>query len=178
MIEKKAKEIKLLVLDVDGVMTDGRIVMNDLGQEIKYFNVRDGHGIRLLLHAGVEVALITGRASETVRFRAADLGIKMVYQGVKDKEAVCKRIMAEKGLERDHVCCMGDDLPDIPMLRCAGFPVAVADAAMEIRDAALYVTKAQGGFGAVREVCEIILKAKGAWPEFIGNNEKTKLGFT
>ncbi len=178
MIENRAKEIALLVLDVDGVMTDGRIVMNDLGQETKYFNVKDGHGIRLLLHAGIDVAIITGRESETVRLRAADLGITMVYQGIKEKEAVCKKIIAEKGLKIDQVCCMGDDLPDIPMLRCAGLPVAVADATMETRDAAIYVTKAPGGFGAVREMCEIILKAKGKWPEFYGNNEKTKLGFT
>jgi YrbI family 3-deoxy-D-manno-octulosonate 8-phosphate phosphatase len=178
MLEERAKEIALIVLDVDGVMTDGRIVMNDLGQEIKYFNVKDGHGIRLLLHAGVDVAIITGRESVAVRLRAADLGITMVYQGIKEKESVCRRIMAEKGLKMDQVCCVGDDLPDIPMLRCAGLPVAVADAAIETRDAALYVTKARGGFGAVREVCEIILKAKGKWPEFKANNEKTKLGFT
>lgn len=178
MIEEKAKRIELLVLDVDGVMTDGRIVINDLGQEIKFFNVRDGHGIRLLLYAGIDVAIITGRESEAVRLRAADLGISRVYQGVKDKETICKRIMAEKGLERDQVCCMGDDLPDIPMLRCAGLPVAVADATIETRDAALYITQSPGGYGAVREMCEIILKAKGAWPVFNGNNEKTKLGFT
>jgi 3-deoxy-D-manno-octulosonate 8-phosphate phosphatase (KDO 8-P phosphatase) len=178
MIDEKAKNIELLVLDVDGVMTDGRIVMNDLGQELKFFNVRDGHGIRLLLYAGVEVAIITGRSSETVRLRAADLGITMVYQGVKDKETICKKIMTEKGFKKDQVCCMGDDLPDIPMLRCAGLPVAVADATIETREAALYVTKAPGGYGAVREMCEIILKAKGAWPGNKGNNEKTKLGFT
>lgn len=178
MLEEKAKRIELLVLDVDGVMTDGRIVMNDLGQELKFFNVKDGHGIRLLLYAGIDVAIITGRESETVRLRAADLGIMRVYQGVKEKEAICKKIMAEKGLERDQVCCMGDDLPDIPMLRCAGLPVAVADATIETRETAIYITKAPGGYGAVREVCEIILKAKGAWPEFKGNNEKTKLGFT
>ena len=178
MIDEKAKKIQLLVLDVDGVMTDGRIVMNDLGQEIKFFNVKDGHGIRLLLTAGIDVAIITGRESETVRRRALDLGITTVYQGIKDKESVCKKIMEEKGLEKEQVCCMGDDLPDIPMLRCAGLPVAVADATYETRESALFVTRAQGGYGAVREMCEIILKAKGAWPDVKGLNEKNKIGFT
>lgn len=178
MIDEKAKKIQLLILDVDGVMTDGRIVMNDLGQEIKFFNVKDGHGIRLLLTAGIDVAIITGRESETVRRRALDLGITTVYQGIKDKESVCKKIMEEKGLEKEQVCCMGDDLPDIPMLRCAGLPVAVADATYETRESALFVTRAQGGYGAVREMCEIILKAKGAWLEIKGLNEKNKIGFT
>ena len=178
MIDEKAKKIQLLILDVDGVMTDGRIVMNDLGQEIKFFNVKDGHGIRLLLTAGIDVAIITGRESETVRRRALDLGITTVYQGIKDKESVCKKIMEEKGLEKEQVCCMGDDLPDIPMLRCAGLPVAVADATYETRESALFVTRAPGGYGAVREMCEIILKAKGAWLEIKGLNEKNKIGFT
>lgn len=178
MLNEKAKKIKMLVLDVDGVMTDGRIIMNDLGQEIKAFDVKDGHGIRLLLNAGIEVAIITGRESEAVRRRASDLGIPTVFQGIKDKESVCRRIMKEKGLEKDQVCCMGDDLPDIPMLNCSGFPVAVADATDETRDSAVYVTKAPGGYGAVREVCEIILKAKDAWPKINGIQERNKLGFT
>jgi 3-deoxy-D-manno-octulosonate 8-phosphate phosphatase (KDO 8-P phosphatase) len=178
MIDQKAKKIKMLILDVDGVMTDGRIVMNDLGQEIKFFNVKDGHGIRLLLKAGIDVAIITGRESEAVRLRAADLGIQIVYQGVKDKESVCKNIMNEKGLVKEQVCCIGDDLPDIPMLGCAGLPVAVADGTYETRKSAIYVTKASGGGGAVREMCEIILKAKGAWPKINGIQGKNKLGFT
>ena len=175
MIDEKAKKIKMLVLDVDGVMTDGRIVMNDLGQEIKFFNVKDGHGIRLLLKAGIDVAIITGRESETVRRRASDLGIQIVYQGIKDKAS---KIIKEKGFEKEQVCCMGDDLPDIPMFECAGLPIAVADAAYETRESAVYVTKSSGGCGAVREVCEIILKSKDAWPKISGIQEKNKLGFT
>ena len=178
MINEKAKMIQLLILDVDGVMTDGRIVMNDLGQEIKFFNVKDGHGIRLLLNTGIDVAIITGRTSETVRRRAADLGIPIVYQGIKDKESICKKIMEEMGLEKEQVCCMGDDLPDIPMFKCAGLSVAVADAAYETRKSAVYVTKAPGGYGAVREMCEIILKARDAWPKIDVIQEKNKLGFT
>lgn len=178
MIDDKAKKIELLILDVDGVMTDGRIVMNDMGQETKYFNVKDGYGIRLLLDANIDVAIITGRESETVKHRASDLGIKLLYQGIKDKESICKKIMKEKGLKKDQVCCMGDDLPDIPMLNCAGLPVAVADATHETRESAVYITKTPGGCGAVREMCEVILKAKGVWPKITGIHEKNKIGFT
>ena len=170
--------IELLILDVDGVLTDGRIIMNDLGQETKYFNVKDGHGLRLLMNAGIDVAIITGRESEVVKRRASDLGIEILFQGVKDKESVCRNLIEEKGLEKDQVCCMGDDLPDIPMFKCSGLPVAVADAAPEARESAAYITKAPGGFGAVREMCEIILKAKNAWPKIEGIAEKIKLGFT
>ena len=100
-INEKAKKIELLILDVDGVLTDGRIIMNDLGQETKYFNVKDGHGLRLLMDAGIEVAIITGRESEVVKQRAADLGIKIIFQGIKDKESVCKSLIEEKGLEKE-----------------------------------------------------------------------------
>lgn len=177
MTDEKAKKIELLVLDVDGVLTDGRIIINDLGQETKYFNVKDGYGLRRLMDAGIDVAIITGRESEAVKHRAADLGIEMVFQGIKDKESVCRKVIRDKGLDKEQVCCMGDDLPDIPMLKCAGLPVAVADAAVEIREFASYVTKSPGGFGAVREMCEIILKAKNAWPKIQGMPEKTKIGF-
>ena len=130
------------------------------------------------MKAGIDVAIITGRESETVRRRALDLGISILYQGIKDKESVCKKIMKDKGLKKEQVCCMGDDLPDIPMLNCAGLPVAVADATYETRKSALFVTKAPGGYGAVREMCEIILKARDAWPKIDGIQEKNKLGFT
>jgi 3-deoxy-D-manno-octulosonate 8-phosphate phosphatase (KDO 8-P phosphatase) len=178
MLEERASRIKLLILDVDGVMTDGRIIMNDLGQEIKYFNVKDGHGLRLLLRAGIHVAIITGRESKTVAHRASDLGIRDVYQGVEDKKSVCEKLLYEKGLLNDEVCCIGDDLPDIPMFECVGFPIAVADATKETRESALYVTRNSGGNGAVREVCELILKARNLWPEIKGLHPKNKLGFT
>lgn len=178
ILEEKASRIKLLVLDVDGVLTDGRIIMNDLGREIKYFNVKDGHGLRLLLNAGIDVAIITGRESKTVTHRASDLGIRDVYQGIKDKKSTCERMLKEKGLMKDEVCCMGDDLPDIPMFECIGFPIAVADATKETRESALYVTRNRGGNGAVREVCELILKARGQWPEIKGLPSKHKIGFT
>lgn len=164
MLDKRLRDIKILVLDVDGVMTDGRIYMNDNGGETKAFNVKDGYGIRMLLEAGIDVAIITGRQSGVVDQRAKDLGIKWVHQGVKDKMSACIRLLEDRQLTGDQTCYMGDDLPDVPLLRYVGLPVAVADAVKEVREAALYVTEKTGGNGAVREVCELILKAQGAWP--------------
>jgi len=163
MSDNRFEKIKILMLDVDGVMTDGRIIINDLGEETKSFNVKDGYGIRVLLDAGIDVAIITGRESRVVEHRAKDLGIRLVYQGVKDKKAVCVKILEEKNLIRDQACYIGDDLPDIPPLRYVGLPVAVADAVKEVREAAVYITQKEGGNGAVREVCELILRARGAW---------------
>ncbi len=163
MLEEKALKIKLLVLDVDGVMTDGRIIMDDSGRESKAFNVKDGYGLRRLMNAGIEVAIITGRESNVVAQRAKELGIGDVYQNVKDKGLIFQRLLEIKGLKKDETCCMGDDLPDIPMFEYAGLSVAVADAAEEAREAATYVTKNEGGKGAVREVCELILKSQKAW---------------
>ncbi|MBN1625484.1 MAG: HAD hydrolase family protein [Deltaproteobacteria bacterium] len=164
MLDKKLKRIKILILDVDGVMTDGRIYMNDHGEETKAFNVKDGYGIRSLLYAGIDVAIITGRESGVVGQRAKDLGIKYVYQGVSDKRSAGIGLLQEKGLAGDQACYIGDDLPDVPLLRYVGLPVAVADAVEEVREAALYVTGKNGGDGAVREICELILKSQGAWP--------------
>ena len=164
MNRDQASKVRLLILDVDGVMTDGRIIINDRGEETKYFNVKDGQGLRLLLEAGIDVAIITGRRSQTVEHRAKELGIGDVYQAVKDKGALCRGLMEEKGLGKDQVCCMGDDLPDLQVFREVGIPVAVADAVGEVKDAAVYITKNRGGDMAVREVCELILKAQGRWP--------------
>ncbi len=159
-----ATRIKLLILDVDGVMTDGRIIMNARGEEIKRFHVRDGYGIKCLLDAGIDVVIITGRKSKVVEFRAKELGIQEVYLGVKEKGSVCRELIERKNLIKDEVCCMGDDLPDLSMFIQAGVCIAVADAAAEVRNAASYVTEQRGGHGAVREVCELILKAQQNWP--------------
>jgi 3-deoxy-D-manno-octulosonate 8-phosphate phosphatase (KDO 8-P phosphatase) len=167
MFKDRAAEIKLLILDVDGVMTDGQIILNHNGQEIKCFNVKDGQGLRLLMKAGVEVAIVTGRRSEAVEYRSEDLGISELYQGVDDKESFCIQLLQQKRLKKEQVCCIGDDIPDISMFYHVGFPVAVADAALEVREAACHITKHAGGKGAVREVCELILKAKGSWPGII-----------
>jgi 3-deoxy-D-manno-octulosonate 8-phosphate phosphatase (KDO 8-P phosphatase) len=164
MLTKMMGEIKLLVLDVDGVMTDGRISVNDHGEETKSFNVKDGYGIRLLLDAGIDVAIITGRQSKSVEHRARDLGIKRVYQGIADKKSVCIKLLEEKKLTSDQVCFIGDDMLDIPLLRYIGMPVAVHDAVKEVRETVRYITEKNGGKGAVREVCELILKAQDAWP--------------
>lgn len=165
MVDKKAGDIKILILDVDGVMTDGRINVNDQGEESKTFNVKDGYGIRLLLDAGIDVAIITGRQSKSVEHRARDLGIKLVYQGVADKRSVCMKLLEERQFTSDQACFIGDDIPDIPLLKSVGLPVAVADAVKEVRETARYITGENGGNGAVREVCELILKAQGAWPK-------------
>lgn len=163
-MENPAAEIRLLVLDVDGVMTDGRIYLDGRGEEIKVFNVRDGYGLKRLMKAGVEVALITGRSSQAVERRCEELGVVEVHQGVVDKGALLDELIRSRGLEQRDVCCVGDDLPDLPLLNRAGLAVAVADAAAEVRGAAALITKSKGGRGAVREVCEIILTAKGLWP--------------
>ena len=164
MLKDRAAKIKLLILDVDGVMTDGRIMLNDRGEEIKSFNVKDGQGLRILMRSGVDVVLITGRMSKAVEYRARDLGIRELYQGIEDKESLCIELLEARRLDKEQVCCIGDDLPDIPMFKHAGLSIAVANAAVEVRDAACHVTKKGGGKGAVREVCELILKAQGSWP--------------
>ncbi len=165
-VDKKAAKIRLLILDVDGVLTDGRIVINDRGQELKTFHVKDGQGLRLLMDAGIGVALISGRASGAVRHRAEDLGIEGIHLGIKEKDALLEALLSEKGLQAEQVCCVGDDLPDLAMFAHAGLRIAVSDAAPELKEAAHWVTHKSGGMGAVREVCELILKAQGKWPEY------------
>jgi YrbI family 3-deoxy-D-manno-octulosonate 8-phosphate phosphatase len=160
VIEKKAAKIKFFFLDVDGVLTDGRITMNDRGEETKSFDVKDGYGLKMIMAGGVGVALVTGRSSLAVEHRAKDLGVKEAYQAVSDKGALCKRLINDKGLKKQEVCCMGDDLPDLAMFAEAGLCIAVADAVIEVRETADFITKSKGGFGAVREACEWLLKCR------------------
>ncbi len=162
---QKIRRVKLLILDVDGVMTDGRIIIDDAGLESKQFDVRDGHGLKMLMRCGVGVVLLTGRRSRVVEHRAADLGITEVYQGVWNKAEAFAGILESSRLSREETAYVGDDVVDIPLLKQVGFSVAVADAVPEARNIADYVTKNTGGRGAVREVCEIILKAQGRWAE-------------
>jgi 3-deoxy-D-manno-octulosonate 8-phosphate phosphatase (KDO 8-P phosphatase) len=164
-VNKKAKAIRLLLLDVDGVMTDGQVVFADSGEELKAFDVKDGHGIKMLMRSEVGVALLTGRDSSVVVHRAGDLGIEMVYQGAKDKLPVFERILREKGLKGEEVCYVGDDLVDMPVMRRSGLSISVADASEELKGSVDYVTERPGGRGAVREVCELILKAQGKWED-------------
>jgi 3-deoxy-D-manno-octulosonate 8-phosphate phosphatase (KDO 8-P phosphatase) len=161
----KIKLIRLLVLDVDGVMTDGRIIMDDAGREIKNFDVRDGHGIKVLMRYGIDVIIVTGRRSAVVEHRARDLGISEVHQGVTNKVEISDAILSNRSLNYEQIAFVGDDIVDIPLLRRVGFSAAVADALEDVRKCADYVTVRKGGRGAVREVCEVILKAKGEWTD-------------
>ena len=150
-IIEKIRSVKLLILDVDGVMTDGSIVYDDEGRETKSFNVRDGHGIKLFMRAGLRVALITARSSLAVSKRAAELGITPVYQGARDKLSAYSQILKELSLEAPETAYMGDDIIDLPVLKRAGFSVAPSDASVEVIERVDYITEKNGGCGAVRE---------------------------
>jgi 3-deoxy-D-manno-octulosonate 8-phosphate phosphatase (KDO 8-P phosphatase) len=156
---ERARKIRLLVLDVDGVLTDGRLHITALGEETKVFHVRDGSGIVALQRAGVAVAIISGRDSGAVTRRAQELRIAHVQQGVSDKGAALDALMHELGVAADELACVGDDTPDLPMLRRAALAIVVADAHPAARAAAHWVTPSCGGHGAVREVCDLLLTA-------------------
>ena len=158
-ITEKARAVRLLVLDVDGVLTDGRLYFSEDGQELKTFDTQDGHGIKMLQNAGVQCAIITGRNTQLVARRAANLGIKYLLQGREDKASV------ELNIPVDEMAYVGDDWPDLPAIRAAGLGVAVANAHRECRRYADFVTMATGGRGAVREVCDLLLEAQGLYEE-------------
>ncbi len=164
-VAERAKKVELLLLDVDGVLTDGGIIFNSQGEEIKVFSVLDGMGIKLLQKAGVEVGILSSRYSKPVEIRAKELGIELVIQGNLDKLSVVEKILRDKGVPLERVGFVGDDWVDLPVLRRVGFAVAVANARAEVKEHVHYVTTLEGGKGAVREVAEIILKAKGLWTE-------------
>lgn len=165
---KIAGSIKLLILDVDGVLTDGGITFDSKANELKTFHVRDGHGLVMLRKAGVKIAIISGRNSRAVDRRAKELGITDVWQKCSDKLAAYHKLLAKYGLEDGDVAFIGDDVVDIPLLRKVGFPAAPADAVTEAKEAALFITAAGGGKGAVREVCDLILKSSGKWNKAAG----------
>lgn len=158
----KASKIKLLALDVDGVLTDGRLYFLEDGSEIKAFDTQDGHGIKMLQSAGVEVAIITGRTTNLVARRAQNLGIKHLYQGREDKVEALKDLLGLLRLTADQVAYMGDDLPDLSAITFAGLGLAPANAHAFVKTNANLVTQTEGGRGAVREVCDFILSAQGA----------------
>ena len=160
---KQAKGIKLLVLDVDGIMTDGRMIYSTDG-ELMAFHILDGHGIKLALRCGLSLAIISGRESVMVARRARELGVQEVHQRVLDKLPVFESLLLRKGLAAAQVACMGDDLLDLPLLRRAGLAITAPGAVDEVRAAAHYVTRRPGGEGAVREAIELLLKAQGHWP--------------
>lgn len=161
----KLKNIKLLLLDVDGVMTDGGIIYDANGLETKRFNVKDGHGIKMLQRYGIEVGIITGRNSIVVDNRARELGITLVYQGSLKKIESYEDIKIRTKLDDHQIAYMGDDVIDVPVLRRVGFSAAPLDGLSEVRAVVDYVATCAGGCGAVREVCDHILKARGAWDE-------------
>lgn len=155
--------VKLLLLDVDGVLTDGRIIYSDDGAQIKAFDSKDGLGLRLLMDYGIRVGIITGRQSGALRARCRDLGIDLVYDGVRDKAPVLGMIARRSGIDPAFMAFAGDDLPDLPVMKRVGIGISVADAVEAVRAGADYVTVRNGGQGAVREICELILKAGGHW---------------
>ena len=155
--------IKLILLDVDGVLTTGDVVYTDSGEQIQSFSVKDGLGLRLAMNGGLRAGIVTGRTSGALRHRCRNLGIDLVFDNVRDKAAKLPEIVAGTGIAAEQMAFIGDDLPDIPLMRRVGLAIAVADAAPEVLAAADMVTTAQGGRGAVREACEKLLKARGAW---------------
>ena len=168
-IERRASRIKLLLLDCDGVLTDGRLWLLENGDEHKSFNTKDGLGLELLRRAGLRAGIITGRSSTALARRAQELGIEFLRQGNEQKVATFEEVLHSAGVKEEEVAFVGDDLSDIPLMRRSEFAVAVADAAAETRAAAHYVTEARGGGGAVREVIEIILKSQGRWNDLVEN---------
>jgi 3-deoxy-D-manno-octulosonate 8-phosphate phosphatase (KDO 8-P phosphatase) len=166
-LQKRCEKIELILSDVDGVLTDGHLVVDSRGVESQRFHIRDGLGIRLWQRAGFQFGVLSHRGSQGLRIRAAELGIQIVRQSVENKLAAAKETIADLGLTLEQVCYIGDDLFDLGLLRRAGLAVAVADAVPEVRSVAHYVTRAPGGHGAVREVVELILRAKDRWEAIV-----------
>jgi 3-deoxy-D-manno-octulosonate 8-phosphate phosphatase (KDO 8-P phosphatase) len=166
-MKKKLANIRLLLLDVDGVLTDGSITYSDSGEQIKTFNSRDGLGLRLLMDAGIDAGIITGRRSEALNHRCANLGITLLFDNIKDKSKALNEIVAHTKIMPEQIAFAGDDLVDIPVMKRVGISFAVADACTETRECCDIVTEHRGGHGAVREICELILKAKGLWTNIL-----------
>ena len=166
-----AKKIKLLLLDVDGVLTDGRIVYDSKGQDSKFFDVHDGLGVYVLSRVGIKTVLVTAKASQAIKHRAKDMHIAEVYANISPKSAILDKILKKYKVNKDEVCFMGDDLVDLGLMKRVGFPVVVFNACPEIKQVAAYITIRHGGRGAVREVVELILKSQGKWEEIIKSYE-------
>lgn len=166
-LDERCQNVELILSDVDGVLTDGGIIFDNQGIETKRFHVRDGMGIKLWHRAGFKFGILTARTSHIVQLRAIDLGIDLIRQGVEAKLPAAKRLIEELGLTPQQVCYIGDDLPDLALIQTVGLGVAVADAAVEVRNAAAYVAKLSGGHGAVRETIEFVLRQKGLWEGMI-----------
>jgi 3-deoxy-D-manno-octulosonate 8-phosphate phosphatase (KDO 8-P phosphatase) len=166
-IVEKAKQLKLLILDVDGVLTDGKLFFDNQGNEYKSFHARDGHGIKLLRQTGVEVAVISGRNSNSTALRMKNLGIEHVYQGHEDKRAAFNELIEKLGITPEQAAHVGDDLLDLPVMTRVGLAIAVADANFAVKQRADWCTTLPGGHGAVREVCDFIMQAQGRFDEIL-----------
>ena len=166
-LSEKIRKVKLLVLDVDGVLTDGRIVCDSNGEDLKLFDVHDGLGVYLLRRAGIKTVLITAKGSKTIRHRAGDMRVEEFYEDIFPKTEALSKILKKHKLSKEDICFMGDDFVDLCMMKAVGFPVAVANACADIKDKAIYITRRKGGRGAVREVAELILKTQGKWDEVV-----------
>lgn len=164
-----AGPIRVILSDVDGVLTDGRVIYDNSGVETKCFHIRDGLGIKLWQRAGYQFGIITSRTSEVVRTRASELGVRVVRQGVPEKWTAALEILQALEATPEEVCYIGDDLPDLAVMRRVGLPIAVADASEDVRRAARWTTRLPGGHGAVRELIERLLKAKSQWEDFVNN---------
>lgn len=159
----KARKIKLLLLDVDGVLTDGRIVYDSRGNDMKFFDVHDGMGVHILGKLGIKTILITAKGSRTIAPRAADMRVAEVFENISPKTKVLDKILRKYKITLGEICFAGDDLVDLCLMRRVGLPIAVFNAASEIKQAASYITLKEGGRGAVREIAELILKSQGKW---------------
>ena len=162
-IESRLKRVKLVILDVDGVLTDGRIIYGDYGDELKAFDIADGMGINLLKDAGIPCVVISGRTSKVNDRRAKELKVAKVFQRCPDKLKILTKVIRKYKISAEDVCCVGDDLNDVPILRRAGLAVAVQNAVAEVKSISHYVTARSGGRGAVREIADKILKTQGKW---------------
>jgi len=167
LIVDKAKKLKLLILDVDGVLTDGKLFFDNEGNEYKSFHARDGHGIKLLRQTGVEVAIISGRKSNSVALRMKSLGIEHVYQGHENKRMAFQEILQNLQLSPNQVAHVGDDLLDLPIMTQVGFAIAVQDANFAVKQYADWCTQTLGGQGAVREVCDLIMQVQGSFDKVL-----------
>lgn len=159
-LRERARSVRLLVLDVDGVLTDGTLYFSSAGEEIKAFNIQDGLGIKLLQASGVGVAIITGRKSRALELRAENLGVRYLYQGAEDKVTAFDDLLSTLALGPSATACMGDDLPDVPLMRRCGLAVSVPDAPTIVQSHAHYITRKSGGRGAARELCEMLMDAQ------------------
>ncbi|MFA5146130.1 MAG: HAD-IIIA family hydrolase [Candidatus Omnitrophota bacterium] len=162
-LAERARRVKVVILDIDGVMTDGRIVYGIYGEELKFFDVQDGFGISLLNRAGIKTVIITAKKTRIVKMRARDMKIARTYQGYIDKIVPFNKVVRKFRVKPEEVCFIGDDLIDIPVLKRVGFAVAVPNAVEEVKGSAHYVTSKAGGRGAVREICDMILKSQSKW---------------